>query len=170
MKTEMKSSIQVVDPVASGDGISNQLTRLAQSVTGRLAKLDLLALSTGLIFLWFGALKFFPEVSPAEVLAQETIRRLTFGLIVPEVSIILLALMETAIGLALILSIRKRRIALIAIGHMLCTFTPLLFFPDEIFVNVPFQLTLTGQYIVKNLIIVSVLLTLLSGRKTGVKS
>ncbi len=43
-------------------------------------KLKLLAISIGLIYVWFGPLKFFPELSPAESLATETIDAMTFHL------------------------------------------------------------------------------------------
>ena len=43
-------------------------------------KLKLLAISIGLIYVWFGALKFFQELSPAESLATETIDAMTFHL------------------------------------------------------------------------------------------
>ena len=35
--------------------------------------------SLGIVYLWFGALKFFPGTSPAETLATDTITRLTAG-------------------------------------------------------------------------------------------
>ena len=62
---------------------------------------NLLALSIGLTYLWFGLLKFFPGLSPAEDLAQNTIDTLSFGLIPAELSLIFLAIWETAIGLLL---------------------------------------------------------------------
>jgi len=41
----------------------------------------LLAISIGLVYLWFGVLKFFPHLSPAEDLAKNTITVLTLGFI-----------------------------------------------------------------------------------------
>jgi len=38
-----------------------------------------LRLSIGLVFLWFGVLKFFPSVSPAEDIAVKTLTALTLG-------------------------------------------------------------------------------------------
>ena len=57
--------------------------------------LSMLRISIGIIYIWFGSLKFFPGVSPAEDLAKETIHLLTFGLITPGLSLLLLALWET---------------------------------------------------------------------------
>ena len=119
----------------------------------------LLAISIGLVYLWFGALKFFPHLSPAEDLAKNTITVLTFGFIPPNVSIILLAIWETIIGVFFIINIVRRPIIILALVHMLFTFSPLLFFPKESF-TFPFVFTLLGQYIFKNLIIIGALITL----------
>ncbi|HZX63858.1 MAG TPA: hypothetical protein VFE76_00625, partial [Myxococcales bacterium] len=49
----------------------------------------LLRVSLGIVFLWFGALKFVPGMSPAEHLAGETMARLCFGLIDPRAAVII---------------------------------------------------------------------------------
>ena len=118
-----------------------------------------LAISIGLVYLWFGLLKFFPHLSPAEDLAKNTITMLTVGLIPPNVSIIMLAIWETIIGVFLIFNIYRRPIVILALIHMVFTFTPLLFFPKDSF-NLPFVFTLLGQYIFKNLIIIAALIIL----------
>lgn len=120
-----------------------------------------LAISIGLVYLWFGVLKFFPHLSPAEDLAKNTITILTMGQIPPNVSIILLAIWETLIGVLLILNVFRRPIIILALVHLVFTFTPLLFFPKESF-NLPFVFTLLGQYIFKNLIIIAALIMLYS--------
>src|SRR4028118_824823 len=61
-----------------------------------------LRVALGLVFLWFGVLKFFPNLSPAQTLAVETIDVLTFDLVPGNVSLVLLATLECAIGLGLI--------------------------------------------------------------------
>ena len=119
-----------------------------------------LAISIGLVYLWFGLLKFFPEMSPAESLAKNTISSLTFDLIPPNISIILLAIAETLIGLLLIMNISRRSVIIITLIHMAFTFTPLFMFPKLSFTNPPFAFTLLGQYIFKNIIIIAALLTL----------
>ena len=120
----------------------------------------ILAISIGLVYLWFGALKFFPELSPAEGLAKDTINLLTLGFIPSNISIVLLAVWEILVGLLLILNIYRRPAILLALVHMLCTFTPLFLFPEQSFTNPPLCFTLLGQYIVKNLVIVGALVTL----------
>ncbi|HEY5573858.1 MAG TPA: DoxX family membrane protein, partial [Anaerolineales bacterium] len=81
--------------------IRNTLDRLDLIIVRWLARYSLpfLRIGMGIVFLWFGALKFFPDLSPATDLAVRTIDDLTFGLIPENVSLILLASLETAIGL-----------------------------------------------------------------------
>jgi len=115
----------------------------------------LLRLSLGIVFLWFGVLKFFPGLSPAENLAGETIHTLTFGLISPETANIILAVWECLIGLGLITGIFMRITILLLMLQMLGTITPLFLFPGETFTRFPYAPTLEGQYIIKNLVLIS---------------
>lgn len=117
-------------------------------------------MSIGVIYLWFGVLKYFPNVSPAEDLAKNTIDVLTFGLIPSNVSIILLAIWESVVGLLLIANIWKRVAIIAALVHIVFTFAPLLILTDLTFESAPLQLTLLGQYIIKNLVIIAGLLIL----------
>ena len=111
--------------------------------------------SLGIVFLWFGALKFFPGTSPAETLATDTITRLTGGNIPENLARIGLATWEVLIGLGL-LSGRFLRITLLLLWvQMAGALLPLLFFPDETFARFPLVPTLEGQYIIKNLVIIS---------------
>lgn len=119
--------------------------------------LIVLRLSIGIIYIWFGVLKFFPGVSPAEGLAKETIHLLTFRLIDPDLSLLLLAIWETAIGILLLVGIYSRWVIRIVLVHMICTFTPLFLLPALSFTAAPFSLTLVGQYIIKNIVIISAL-------------
>lgn len=115
----------------------------------------LLALSIGIVYIWFGSLKWFPNVSPAQELAKNTIDVLTFSLIPSHISIMILAFWETLVGILLIANVWRRFVVIIALTHMVLTFSPLLFFPDQVFNNIPFQLTLLGQYIFKNIVIIA---------------
>ncbi|MBD0825441.1 doxx family protein [Aestuariibaculum marinum] len=117
----------------------------------------MLGISIGLIYIWFGSLKFFPGVSPADSLAKQTIAILTFELIPEKLSVLILALFEVMIGVFLIVNCKIKFIIRIAIIHLMLTFVPILFFPKISFVSAPFVLTLVGQYIVKNLVIICAL-------------
>ncbi len=122
--------------------------------------MNLLRISIGIIYVWFGALKFYPNLSPADQLAKDTIWLITFGLIPNNVSIILLALWETLLGAVLIIGVWKRAVFYILLIHMICTFVPLFFFTDISFTDSPYAFTLVGQYIMKNLIIICAALVL----------
>ncbi len=127
----------------------------------KMARFSIVPVSIGLVYLWFGALKFFSGVSPAETLAKNTIHHLTAGILLPDLSIYLLALWETAIGILLIFNLWYRFALKLAFVHIIFTFSPFLFFPDLMWSDIPFGLTLLGQYIVKNIIILGILLVLL---------
>jgi uncharacterized membrane protein YphA (DoxX/SURF4 family) len=114
-----------------------------------------LRISLGIIFFWFGFLKFFSGLSPATDIATKTIETLTFGLVQPGTSIIILATWEILIGLGLI-SGRFLRITLFLLfTQMLGTMTPLFLFTTETFTRLPYAPTLEGQYIIKNLVLIS---------------
>ncbi|MBK7938723.1 MAG: doxx family protein [Lewinellaceae bacterium] len=127
---------------------------------------NLLKWSIGIVYVWFGALKFFSGMSPAEMLAKDTIRVLTFGAIPDDINILLLAIWEVAVGLMLIGSVFVRFAVKAALVHMLFTFTPLLFFPDVSFTHAPYGFTLIGQYILKNLVFAVALGIILKEEKT----
>ena len=117
----------------------------------------LLAISIGIIYLWFGMLKFFPELSPADGLAKHTITFLTFGLIPESISILMLAIIEVGIGVCLLFNFQLKTVVILAIIHLILTFIPVLVFPEVSFAKAPFVLTLVGQYIIKNIVIISAL-------------
>lgn len=117
--------------------------------------LFLLRLSVGIVFFWFGFLKFFEGLSPAQELAIRTIRTITFGWFSDEVIIYGLATWEVLIGLGLLTKIFLRETLLLLYLQMIGTFLPVFLFPSEVFQFFPYSLTLEGQYIVKNLVLLS---------------
>lgn len=116
--------------------------------------IKLIRLSLGIIFLWYGMLKFFPTFSPAEELATRTIDIMFFGLINPLLSIKLLAILEISIGIGFLLGFYTRVVTVVFIGHMICTFAPLFLLPELSFTHAPYAFTLVGQYIVKNIVFI----------------
>ena len=131
--------------------------RLDKQITGWMARvgIPLLRISLGVVFLWFGVLKFFPGLSPAQDLASRTIEVLTFGLLSADISIPLLAGWECLIGIGLITGMFMRATLLLLFLQMIGTITPVFFFPHEVFTRVPYAPTLEGQYIIKNMVLVS---------------
>lgn len=122
--------------------------------------LPLLRISLGVVFFWFGVLKFFPGLSPAQDLAARTITILSFGLVTPAVSVPLLATWECVIGLGLLTGKFMRATLLLLGVQMMGTITPLVLFPGEVFTRVPYAPTLEGQYIIKNIVLVSAAIVL----------
>lgn len=116
--------------------------------------ITLLRVSLGICFLWFGFLKFFPGLSPAEDLAVQTIEVMSFGLVQPWLALPILAAWESLIGLGLITGKYLRLTLLLLFLQMAGTVTPLAFFPAETFAIFPIAPTLAGQYIIKNLVLV----------------
>jgi uncharacterized membrane protein YkgB len=133
------------------------MRRLDSWLVERMARCGLVSLriSLGIVFLWFGALKFFPGLSPAEELATRTMEVLTFGVIRPPVSIVVLAAWECTIGLGLLLGVAMRATLVLLFIQMLGTLTPLVLFHEKLFNQLYFVPNLEGQYIIKNIVLIS---------------
>ena len=82
-----------------------QNNRYHMKIKEQISNNHILAITIGLVYLWFGGLKFFSHLSPAEDLAKNTIDVLTFGFIPSNIAIILLAVWETFIGVFLIINV-----------------------------------------------------------------
>ena len=117
--------------------------------------LRLLRWSLGIVFFWFGFLKFFNGMSPAQELASRTISVLSLGKVPPSVSVPVLAAWECLIGLGLLSGRFQRTVLLLLFVQMSGTILPLFFFPHEVFLRIPYAPTLEGQYIIKNLVLIS---------------
>jgi putative oxidoreductase len=121
-----------------------------------------LRISLGLVFLGFGLLKFFPDLSPAAGLAGETFARLTFGLVPEKVGVLIVAAMETAIGLSLLTRrLLRFGLALLAVT-MVGILSPLVLLPGELFRGAPWAPTLTGQYVLKDVVLMTAALVVAS--------
>jgi uncharacterized membrane protein YphA (DoxX/SURF4 family) len=137
--------------------LTRSFDRLDASLTSWMARngVLLLRISLGTVFFWFGVLKFFPGLSPAQTLAGNTIAELSFGLLSAEAAVLLLAIWECLIGLGLLFGLFLRATLFLLWLQMLGTITPLFLFPEICFVSVPFVPTLEGQYIIKNMVLIS---------------
>lgn len=136
---------------------SSKIGRVDVRVTQWMAGngVTLLRVSLGIVFLWFGVLKFIPGLSPAESLAGRTMEMLTFGAMSQHVATPLLAAWECAIGLGLLFGALMRIVLLLMFAQMAGTLSPLCLFPAETFLRFPYAPTLEGQYIIKNLVLIS---------------
>lgn len=110
--------------------------------------LPALRISLGVIFIWFGLLKVFGE-SPANDLITKTVYWFN-----PDVFIPILGIWEAAIGVCLLVPFFNRLGLFLLALQMPGTFLPLILLPEVCFISFPFNLTLEGQYIVKNLVLI----------------
>lgn len=126
-------------------------SKLDKRVTDWMANYGLLILriSLGIVFLWFGLLKFFNGLSPAEDLVRNTVY-----FIDPDIFIPVLAAWESLIGIGLITGKFLRVTILLLFLQMPGTALPLLILPEKVWTVFPYGLTLEGQYIVKNLVLI----------------
>ena len=111
--------------------------------------------SVALIFIWFGLLKTF-EISPAQELVANTV----YWFENKSGFVIFLGWWEVLIGLTMLYKPMIRLSLLLLIFQMPGTFLPLVLLPEVCFTYFPIGLTLEGQYIFKNLIIISAALTI----------
>ena len=109
----------------------------------------LLRISLAVIFIWFGALKPF-RISPADDLIQRTVYWFD-----PDVFIPVLGVWEALIGVCLLFRPLIRVAILLLFLQMPGTFLPLVLLPEVCFTSAPWAPTLEGQYIIKNLVLIS---------------
>lgn len=129
----------------------HQIDRAAMRWMARYG-LWLLSISMGLVFVWFGALKLV-GMSPAEPLIRATLDFLPSMLVNP--LILLLALWEIAIGLGFLRGRAKRVVLIMLLLQMSGAMSPLILAPERLWETFPFIWTLEGQYVFKDIILIS---------------
>ena len=110
--------------------------------------LPVLRVSLGVVFIWFGALKPLGS-SPANDVITKTIYWFD-----PDIFIPILGVWEVLIGICLLYTPLIRIGLFLLALQMPGTFLPLVLRPEICFSDFPFNLTLEGQYIIKNLVII----------------
>ena len=132
--------------------LGSKLDGFDRRLTSFLARYGIttMRMGLGIIFFWFGALKLVPGLSPAEDLVRHTIY-----FIDPDFFLPVLAVWEMLIGLGLLTGFFMRTTLLLLFLQMPGTALPLLLLPDVCFTRFPFGLTLEGQYIIKNLVLIT---------------
>jgi uncharacterized membrane protein YkgB len=112
----------------------------------------LLRASLGIVFLGFGLLKFIPDASPAEDIATRVMSLLTFGLVPESVGIVMVALIETGIGLTFLtgrfMCVGLALLSIALIGIM----APMVLFPQDLLTD-SLAPTLEGQYVFKDVVL-----------------
>jgi uncharacterized membrane protein YkgB len=122
--------------------------------------LGFLSIALGVIFIWFGALKIFSS-SPADDLVRRTVYWFD-----PDIFIPVLGVWEVVIGACLLFRPLIRLGLLLLFFQLPGTFLPLLLLPEVCFAGFPFNLTMEGQYIVKNLLIIGAALVVGGSMRT----
>lgn len=137
--------------------LEKRFEKIDIAITGWMARngLTILRIGLGLIFLWFGALKFFPGLSPAESLVRNTVYFVN-----PEYFIPVLATWEVLIGIGFIWGKWLRITLLLLFLQMPGTAMPIFILPEVVWTAFPYGLTLEGQYIFKNLVLIASALVL----------
>lgn len=118
-----------------------------------------LRVSLGIIFIWFGILKPL-GLSPAAPLVEETVRWMP--LFSPASWVTVIGWWEVAIGVAFLIPATTRIAIALLFLQMVGTFMPLVLLPEVTFQpgRAPYAPTMEGQYIVKNLLIISAALVI----------
>lgn len=145
---------------STAEGRRSQLIRRLDAVDRRIADFmrgwGTLALrySLAVIYIWFGVLKPLGLSSAAPLVRATTA---WMPLLAPHEWVLLVGWLEVAIGVTFLFRRTIRiAVALLAV-QMVGTFMPLVLLPDVVFQSghAPYVPTMEGQYIIKNLLIIS---------------
>jgi putative oxidoreductase len=163
LKSTLTSTNRTVIPIRRpldsmvNDSFSSLLFQLDQLLLDTLRRWSITALrlALGSVFLWFGALKVFGS-SPVASLIQETYTFMPISIFM-----LILGVWEMIIGIGIILK-RALRFVLILLGiHLIGTFTAIGFNPGIFFVQgIPFCLTVDGEFVIKNVVLMTAALVI----------
>lgn len=132
-------------------GLPRQVSRL-QPLADKVGRVSipLLRVSLGLVFIWFGALKL-TNATPVGELVANTVPFLPANVFVPA-----LGLFEVLLGLGLLIGRRLEIVALLMVAHLSGTFLVLVTQPSVAFMHGnPLMLSMTGEFVVKNVVLIS---------------
>jgi uncharacterized membrane protein YkgB len=110
---------------------------------------ELMRYALAIVYIWFGSLKLL-GMSPAGELVEQTVFWFK-----PEIFIPSLGFAEVCIGIGFIFKKLIPATIIILLLHMVATFVPLFILPKICFDHFPYCPTLVGQYIIKNLVLIS---------------
>lgn len=125
-------------------------------------------ISLAVIFIWFGILKPL-GLSPAAGLVEATVAWMP--LLEPGQWLAVIGWWEVAIGVTFLHPATVRIAIFLLAGQMLGTFLPLLILPEVTFQagRTPYAPTVEGQYIIKNLVVISAALFIGAGARGPVR-
>jgi len=128
------------------------LFRFDQTVISWVRKYSvaMLRVALGVVFVWFGALKIL-GISPVAGLVAKTLYFLP-----PHVAVVGMGVVEVIIGLGLLSGLAMRLTLLLFVAQMMGTFLTMVIRPDLTFTDGnPFKLSANGEFIIKNLVLIS---------------
>ena len=146
------------------EATSSKFARMDEAIAAWMHRhgVTFLRISIAIVFIWFGVLKPL-GVSPATELVERTVYWVD-----PKWFIPFLGWWEVLIGLCMLWRpLIRASIGLLAL-QMPGTFLPLVLLPKVCFLHVPWAPTLEGQYIIKNLVLISAAIVI--GGTVGRKS
>src|SRR6056297_3852347 len=143
LRTQLQSYRKRVDEV--DDTVTAEMDRWGVPV---------LRVAIAVVFVWFGALKVF-GISPAGDLGASTVYVVDPALFVP-----VLGVWEVVIGLCLCYRPLIRFGIFLLFLQLPGTFLPIILLPEVVYTTAPYALTVEGQYIVKNLVIIGAALAI----------
>lgn len=120
----------------------------------------LLRISMGAVIFGFGILKYFPGISPAEDLVMATTQLLTFELLPGRVALVLFATVECCIGLSLITGWGMRASIYLLALWVVGILSPVVLLPERLFSGPYHAPTLEGQYVLKDVILLTATLVI----------
>jgi uncharacterized membrane protein YphA (DoxX/SURF4 family) len=116
----------------------------------------LLRMALGVVFVWFGALKF-TDASPVRGLIGATL-----PFISPDIAVPALGAIEVAIGLVVAAGVLPRITLLILVGHLTGTFLTFVTASHLMWGSNPLMLSSDGEFVVKNLVLITAALVLIA--------
>lgn len=129
----------------------SRFARTEETVLRNLRRFSIPALRVALaaIFIWFGALKI-AGATPVADLVTAVVPFLPADLVVTG-----LGVFEVAIGLALLIGYRLSVVVAVMVGHLTGTFLIFLVRPDLTYDGNPLLLTMEGEFVAKNLVLIA---------------
>ncbi|PSQ47555.1 hypothetical protein BRD19_09070 [Halobacteriales archaeon SW_7_65_23] len=133
-----------------------QFNEIDAAIAGAMDRwsIPVLRVAVSVVFIWFGALKVF-DVSPAADLVSRTVYFFP-----PEVFVPILGVWEVVIGICLLYRPLIRLGIFLLFLQLPGTFLPVILLPEVVFQTFPHALTVEGQYIAKNLVIIGAALVI----------
>jgi putative oxidoreductase len=150
-------------PLSTMRGWTTSISELEHRVATLVRPFSLLMLrvSLGVVFVWFGALKV-ANVTPVAALIAGTVPWVDAAWFVP-----LLGAVEVVVGVALIAGRRLTVVSFVLVAHLTGTLLVLVMQPQVAFQHGnPLLLTTEGEFVMKNVVLISAGLVLASRLQT----